>query len=254
MALSNWDCAAFDTEGKPTTANFACGNRSLEIYKNWVYLHTPKEDVLRVGHGEVSLGQLAIWVARGKSQEAVFLFATLYDYKDDKSNHAYYSGIGCYGFRDTLDWLKENHPEEYAKIDPKYLDPTKDYMVGQFSRYGGKEDGEWGFDFLAEGDHVEYLMNVERPGLDELWIGTTKQTLEEFYEWLKTVAPEEYWQKLNINEALRFNQGDAFFAAAAESGIEDLEGERPVLENLDAAQPTLPEESKPPIISQMLGE
>ncbi len=227
MALSNWDCLSFDSDGKPCEGKFETKEGiKIQIYKNWVYVHFGNKTI-QVDHGELIVYGVHLKVERHSLQQSVFV------YVDSCCHGVCFCGLGCYGFLDTLDWLEKNEPKEYAKIDSKYLTPEaqEDVFISEFCGPGDT----WGFDFEFNGEHQIHVVSCKRPGLDALWVGTTKETVEAFYQWLKTIAPESYWNKVDIDGAFRFNQGDAYFASA--------------LGKNNLMQATPPGESKSPIFN-----
>jgi len=246
VALSNWDTLAFNTDGKPAGGSLELPSGAVaEIYKNWLYIHHPKMQtessgfasncIAQIQHGEVQLAGFDIIAARHDLQNSVFVFVQHHEYEPRKEY--YMAGIGCYGFKDNLDWLKENRPEIYKRIPEKYLDEEK-YWHSSCSSY---PSGEWGAHFFPEADDNydpddNYQLVIKstecpRPELSDLWIGVNQETFKAFQEWLETVAPKEYLAKIDLNKALRFNQGDAFFAA-------NLGGETPATE-VGQQQPTI---------------
>ena len=224
MALSNWDCLAFDSAGSPCDGELVIpSGAAVTIYKNWLYVRHPsmwtanggyiKPTIAEIQHGEINIAGFTIIAARHPDQNSVFVFAEHIEYpdKDDYSKQIPYrmAGIGCYGFMDDLECLKNTYPEEYKRIPDKYLDPEK-YDYTRFSNY---PSGEWGFSFYGELDHFQIQINAKKPDLDDMWCGVNLKTSVAFLEWLKKVAPAEYFEKIKLNNARRFNQGDAYFAS-----------------------------------------
>ena len=251
MALSNWDILAFDTEGKPCNGVLAVpSGAEAHIYKNWLYIRHPKmwrkdcgftsNTIAEVQHGEVSIAGLEIHARRYDPQGAIFCFISHTEYtgkgkkKYETHRDHYLAGIGAYGFMSDVEWLKLKHPRIYQKIPSKYLS-------SRYHQWMGYTCGEqkWHIEFCNDSGKDRFTLNlrIKRPDLDESWLGVTKETLAAFMKWLKKIAPEEYFAKIDPDAALRFNQGDAFFAGAM---------------NIELAA-TPPGECQPSVMSQMLG-
>lgn len=110
MALSNWDTLAFDKDGKPTNGIFTNGDISVEIYKNWLYVHDKKgwtakncgfrkDTIARIGNGEIQYKNVHILAKRGR-QESVMCIVWTDDYeKKDKNQYEVMVGCGVYGYR-----------------------------------------------------------------------------------------------------------------------------------------------------------
>lgn len=235
MALSNWDTLAFDSEGKPSRGNFTAPNGvSVEIYKNWLYVRRPemsKKDaekwnkltnwsngtISQVDDGNVTIFGIEIKTKRHALQSSVFCYIETREYTGPPENKYSQSvehrmcGIGCGGFISTLGWLKDKHPKVYARIDPMYFDDKK-YM--QFTSHTNQND-KWSIDFLGYSKKIKgkkFKMPMPYPEAGEMWTGVTEKTATAFLKWLKTVAPKEYYNKIDIKNGLRFNQGDGYFA------------------------------------------
>lgn len=222
MSISCWDTMAFDTEGQPSDGTLTVpSGASVEIYKNWLYVRHPKmwikengydkSVIAEIHHGEVQVARFEIKAAKHDKQNATFFYVEHAEYPEDGETIVHYMcGMAAYGYKSNLDWLKENHPEAYARIDPKYFsDP---YRMYEFC----KSEGTWGFSFtrdLPNDDYEDTEIDIDapEPDLEELWTGITLETAEAFFKWLEEVAAKVYWEKIDKTKAIRFSQGDAFF-------------------------------------------
>jgi hypothetical protein len=232
MALSNWDTLAFDHEGKPSDGTFKneIGN-SVDIYKNWVYVHAPKmwveggasyinPIVARISYGDLQFAGFEIFASRGP-QNSIFVVVMSHQsegYGDE--NYKVEGGIGGSGYMGVDDIC------EKAGIAL----PEGDWGMVSSST----EDGGWEHHLLnwETGEQINHSIETE-------WIGIKKSTLDAFFAWTKTLDRERVskWAvKCMGQEAMRFNQGNAFLVEHA--GM-DLEA-------------TAPEESAAPILEQMV--
>jgi len=197
MALSNWDVLAFDSDGNSCNGELVVPSGKVVIHKNWVSVRCSDDKYLAsIQHGKVRIACIDIVAVRHPDQDSVFVFAECTDHC--------MAGIGCYGFLDDLECLKKLYPEEYNRIPQQYLDADK------YSHSTFVTRGEWGFTFDGDNDYYQVTINAKRFDLSDMWAGVSLQTFVAFLEWLKEVAPQEYFQKIKL--AHRFNQGDAYFA------------------------------------------
>lgn len=230
MALSNWASVAFDKDGSFTEDPYSQEDGfSVEIYKNWLYLHSPKmwyegngyvaNTFAQLSEGDLTICGVNILAIRGP-QNAVF--TVISNYKE-----LLYCGIGCYGYKDSIDVWKD------MNFDPAMLPYLEKIQACMTVRSGGI-DYEWGV-FKVEdviGMPDEFLLqakpfgrphatHVEIPlcpslDLDELWCGVRQETYDEFKIWLRTVNPYSktlpaYVQALP-ETPVYYNKGDQFFA------------------------------------------
>lgn len=239
MALSNWDTIAFGPDGKSCEGSFTNPRNQahIDIYKNWAYLRSlsknPSVDyqytgdtIAQIDHGEISIMGFRISAVRHDDQDAIFLHV---EYTEDRGEntpddqkrfiHHHFGGIGCYGFRDTAATV-------LAKLGRKV------------------EDGEyWSSGSMVEGDNCKHYISCFKKGatpaedkVEEIvyhdeakdgpldyaddWVGVKPETLEAFFKWLES-REDRSWNKeyfawidaCRASEKLRYNQGDAFFAA-----------------------------------------
>lgn len=225
MALSNWDTLTVNHRGESIEGRFTFpGGVWVESYKNWLYIHDPsgwteelqgfvRDTVMEFTEGEARYKGIHLKAARGP-QNGIY-FAVWRGYGEEVQGMV---GIGCYGFRDSVEYMLEKHPELRERLDPAYLDPSQ-YLVSEYSLYGNGEAQEWGFHFMRwEGEEPwEFelsLTDFEKPNLEELWVGVTSESVKYLHEWLQNGIPKELVAKVDLSQALRYNQGDAFLANA----------------------------------------
>jgi len=187
MALSNWDIMAFGPDGKPCNGVLEGidGQGSVEIYKNWVYVHHPKmwyegsyfinDTVASIREGTVAIGSFRIHNICPNYQQAVFTFVQTYSFGDSarggRSESRFMAGIGCYAYDQTGKKTDKDGYPEFVGVRQE----TADLFI------------EW----LEKA--VEDVYPFE---------GECKA-------WFKIVKDE-----FNKSGGTRFNQGDAYFASA----------------------------------------
>lgn len=250
MALSNWDTLAFDEDAKPTNGvinGFEEGT-CCEIYKNWLYVRDEKmwaggrgyiePTIAQVNSGSLAISDFNIEATRGP-QDAIFVVVTSKRYNDRKEGENYQppeirrmAGIGCYGYS-----------------EPPYERVRKEHGLEEEWRGFGHGGGEGKVTFVFFNDVTKEMKEVKFEGDPEeyecQWIGVAPETLAKFIKWLK--SDEEYtskygdkeykeWiDKIEKAEAMRFNQGDMFFAhnAGIELSVTPVgQQSRPVMEDI----------------------
>ena len=253
MALSNWDTMAFGTDGKPnngTLMGFQEGT-SVSFYKNWLYVHDAKawheecgyvkDTVAEISHGDICLSGFHIIAERGP-QNGIFavIVSTKYtgEGKGIKRERRIMAGIGCSGYDDNLPRLAKA-----MKVD---LSKYPVVMQGSLHESSGETfytlDCWKKKDPKSRNDMVEFRIPQKgNKRLDSRWVGVTSATFKEFRRWLIKVNKEwsldlDGWiKKVQLKDALRFNQGDAFFAdhmGMALSATKVGKPAKPVLESV----------------------
>jgi len=96
MALSNWDCMAFDQDGSPCIGRLSSGNETMSIYKNWVWIDGVGNNPQQFEEGFRHVGNLCVMAIRHQSQDSVFCRI--------QHGSMLVAGIGCYGF-DGMEWV-----------------------------------------------------------------------------------------------------------------------------------------------------
>jgi hypothetical protein len=225
MALSNWDTMAFGPDGKSCNGVLKAidGKGYIEIYKNWIYVHHPdmwvpggpyvKDTIAEIRSGDLTLGRFHISAARGRQQQAVFVFA--YTWKYEPVDVRFMAGIGCYGWGDEIPKYARAMKVDVSKYTDVYTGSGMDEKgIRYHSLTGIKKDGSLE-DFRLD--------KKDGDNLEAEFIGVDYFTKEEFMEWLEKEIENSYifdkeakeWLekvKIESENALRFNQGDQYFA------------------------------------------
>lgn len=221
MALSNWDTMAFDEEGVPTNGiieGFTEGT-SCEIYKNWLYVRDEdmwfegrkyvKPTIAQIDSGEVMMSDFTIRAARGP-QEGIFVWVESSRYVDKEYQVKRMAGIGASGYGDPFEKIIEEEGIDTEKWKP--------------FTYGSHSSGSAVFTFTKGSGEDVLFKEIERDNYDDYspqWTGITKETVEKFIEWLRSEGADEEWvDKIEKGEHVRFNQGDMFFNKNADVPLE----------------------------------
>jgi len=244
MALSNWDILAINSEGKSCDGIFQHKEMSVEIYKNWLSIKSPKQwneksdfsepVIAHINSGDLNICGVDIKSIRGP-QNSVFVFIESYKYNDNKNfDKNYFAGIGCYGYYSKV--------KEYLKwkgIKIKY----DEYNVGSsnYDHETGEPSDEWNeYITLWKDSKVIKEIKVDK-SFGELteFVGVMPSTLENFKNWLERVVKDSYgkdvkkwFDSINWNELIRFNQGDAFFTDPVNVGTKIGEQENTIISKL----------------------
>jgi len=221
MALSNWDTIAFDENGQSCTGIFMNKQKEcIEIYKNWVHIHSPrmwrdkgsfvKPIIALLRSGSLDICHFEIELKRGP-QNGVFVFASEGVRRGNTYHTRYFGGIGCSGYVDKVEEILKslNRGTEEDDFwvsgsesgpDVKGIHYIENYKTREKIVYWD-EDKQGKYDYGAD------------------WVGVKKETLNEFFKWLEELAENEgddstkKWIKLcKKSKKLRYNQGNAFFA------------------------------------------
>jgi hypothetical protein len=224
---------SFDNDSNPSNGVMNCpGGRSVELYKNWAYIHDKKAwhkgtgftapIVAQIILGKGRVSGINVCAKRGP-QESLFLFAEHAEYpKRVKSGvpsvtiYTRMAGVAGYGWESGLPKLMKAAGKRKLPKGAMVFAGTSDngkgkcYEVVDLAIPGknGKKDR-----FIRE-----WIKLPQRPELEAQFVGITPETAKKFFKWLKTVAKEhsaeDWFKKIDQKTALHFNQGDAFFAKA----------------------------------------
>lgn len=233
MALSDYDCLAFGPDGKPSNGVLNCPDgQSVEIRKNWLYVHDKKmwhkdrgyikHTIAQFNEGDIHIAGLSIIGKRGRQENIFFVFVE-YNAYPGKGKHIslHMAGVAAYGWDDPTNRI--------LKAWGKRLPPHKEKFLGWLTTAEGKKFVT--IDLLVKGKNgkEKFLPEVvklkQTARLDTRWTGLTKSTTKEFFKWLAQVADDygkpakEWFAKINQKKALRFNQGDAYFAQHLKKSI-----------------------------------
>lgn len=228
MALSNWDTLAVNQTGESTNGVFVSPlGVSVEFYKNWLYVRDKQgwnkggrfvePTVMQVEHGVLHYKDVSITAIRGP-QNGVYAVvqSTVYpphltedcakckakakayrheqncpDFVDTK----YFVMVGCgvYGYsgedwvgvddeskKFLVDWIQKSEQEEF---------PVPRQLVNKLAT-----EGDIRAHFASKGQRV------------------TRITEENVYIAYESHLFEDHVRGVDLSKALRFNQGDAYFA------------------------------------------
>lgn len=192
MALSNWDTLAVDLKGEPQAGCFVSpGGVRVEIYKNWIYVHDAKawreggpfvaDTVMQISEGQVRYHDVHIRAIRGP-QDGVY--------------------VVCW------------HENTETGRDDGVLNPLLTGMIG--CGVSGFEGEKWvgvlpgSVQFLQR-----WISNKERTFTDE----EIEEMLPDLDDKAKAEVREEFSfdfpeeiATVKLDRAIRFNQGDEYFA------------------------------------------
>lgn len=135
MALSNWDCLAFDNEGNPTEGviyGFRKGT-SVEIYKNWAHVrdknmwnkecHHTDNVIAQIVNGSIEISEFSIESIRGHNERAIFIYVECTKFTNYRKNYKItrkkFCGIGDISpitkttYNEFIRWLKKLREDNY---------------------------------------------------------------------------------------------------------------------------------------------
>jgi len=207
MALSNWDTLALDLDGNPTVGSFTSPLEvTVEIYKNWLYVSDPKAwrpegsftkpVVAQLTEGTLRYQDLNIAAKRGPQQGVYAVIWTpgyKYQPKGEKLNFELPArGIvacGVYGYEDDD---QDESGARFVGVKP--------------------ESARW-FQDQLHGKHAEAFVFRMNQMEDNKWTHSDHATEIEIFDWdgFDLSFPEQV-RSLDFSQAIRYNQGDAFFA------------------------------------------
>lgn len=228
MALSNWDTLAVDENGQSTNGVFVSPlGVSVEFYKNWLYVRDSKgwqeggrfvePTVMQIDHASLSYKDVSIRAVRGP-QNGVYAVVetTIYppsvaedcpkckakaksyrheqdcaDFVDTK--HLVMIGCGVYGYSG----------EEWVGV----TDESKKYLSDWIKRSDEEEIPmpRQLFNKLATEDDI-------KTRLADKGQRVTRVTEENVFVAYESFQFEEHIRQIDLSKALRFNQGDMYFA------------------------------------------
>jgi hypothetical protein len=205
MALSNWDTLAVDENSKSTNGVFESAlGVTVEIYKNWLYVRDPKAwqeggafvepTIMEVHDGSFRYKDVQIVAKRGP-KTGVYAVVWTQTFPDVPSTAE----------KDCED-CGAKAGEAHNSSCKTYGEPSWKIMAG-IGCYGYEGDEFVGVD-VAE---IEFLRAMIDESESETWDipgpGDEKKT-----QTFTHYSFEEKIRAINLDEALRFNQGDAYFA------------------------------------------
>ena len=215
MALSNWDTLAFDTKGKSSFGKKHWEGTGVEIYKNWLYIHSSnlwyegclysKPIIAELWEGKLSIENLTIHAVRGP-QNAIFVIVAKWD--EETGEYEFFGGIGCSGYEDTVERILTS------------LGRGDEADTGFWSDTATDEgDGEgWvhSIENIETGESIVYHKDSKNGEYHTVWEGVKPETVEKFFTWAESIDKfgnyEEWLSLCKEGEKLRYNQGDNFFS------------------------------------------
>ena len=246
MALSNWDTLAYGPDGAPCDGSMhGFGSAGVEIYKNWIYIHSPKmwtdcspfvkDTIAAMNHGDISIGDIQIYAARGPQNGVMVLVVSSKCPPKGPVEYRFMGGVGCSAYSDPTPIVMEAlgvKKEDWGDIIhfSSYEDGEDWEILSCYPKDSGKDD------IL---DDTTFKIK-SRPEFEAQNIGVTQETRDFFINWLETeAAPDLYvddvddfvqWlQKIKEAPSQRFNQGDAFFVGPEEAATKVGEAEDTIM-------------------------
>jgi hypothetical protein len=192
MALSNWDTAAIDLDGNPVTGVVRSPlGVVVRIYKNWLYVEDAEAYkgggftspvVAHINEGSLVYRDVFIEAVRGP-QSGVYVVAWSYrDPNDYKAGMVGMVGCGVHGYDDRT----------FVGVKPESLQWLQDRLRAKHVVTG------------------QILHSSVYDGVKGSWTDD-KIVLNPYDVWDWDVPDSA--RQLDVRSAVRFNQGDAFFAS-----------------------------------------
>lgn len=201
MALSNWDTLAVDEKGVSTNGVFISPSGvQVEFYKNWLYVREAVEKTpeLKVNAGDLSYKDVLIKAWRGPSSG---VYAAVWSGFGEKLTGML--GCGIYGFEDTVEIVLR---EQGRTAD------ESSHWCEMISMEGGTANRS--ITNLATGERIEHTH-------DSKWVGVQLEHIAALEKFLREDedVPEVLKPSGIFNNAMRFNQGDAYFQRATNTPV-----------------------------------
>jgi hypothetical protein len=222
MALSNWDTLAFGLDGQPCNGVFSHEGNSVQIYKNWIYISSEKMWTEESGFSKNVIAA----IERGTVQLAGFNIRVV---------EAHFCGVGVYGFQDNV-------PMVLKKLGREGDEDKGTWIEG--STHGGDKGAQYHIQNIETGEKIVFH-DEDKDGKYEImsnWVGVEPDTANQLFEWISQLAEfeqdegmEEWIEKCRTAKALRFNQGDQYFADNMGFDVpttEVGEAEKPIIGNM----------------------
>lgn len=228
MALSNWDTLAVDENGNSTNGVFISPlGVSVEFYKNWLYIRDAKgwqdggrfvePTVMQVEHGTLSYKDIGIIAIRGP-QNGVYAVVQTTIYAPSLTE-------------DCTKCKSKAKDFSHERECPNFVDTKHLVMIGcGVYGYSGEEwvgvtDDSKKFlgDWIGKASQDEIPMprslfnklateDAIRAHFASTGQKVTRVTDENIFVAYESFSFDEHVRKIDLSKALRFNQGDMFFA------------------------------------------
>lgn len=225
MALSDYDTLALDETGQPTNGVFTSPlGVTVEFYKNWLYIRDPalqkpkggaydfaRDTVMSVNSGHLHYRDVEIFAERSSDRTKVFAVV--------KSGHE---------FQEFTDKAGVTHPASvetgmvgiarlgyvYPPPNPAHYPPPPP-TASRADRRSAREWARYQWPYQWE-DGILRPNRDARP--EPTWEGVTAEDITTLRRLVRRLARNwdiaKKWTRLDFNNALRFNQGDAFLMGA----------------------------------------
>jgi len=199
VALSNWDTMAINERCESIDGYWESpAGVGIGIYKNRLHIHDKKtwEDndyqysepiIMMIQEGVLDYKDIHMVALRGP-QGGIYVMVWHHEYRDDYSTKITTGmiGIGCYGFEG----------EEFVGVTPDSIKWLSNEMNAQ---------------------HEETSTMSSSTGPNGEWED------EEFTSTYHDIDIPDEFRKLDLSKAIRFNQGDAYFADKIDSDLQATE-------------------------------
>lgn len=251
MAMSDWDCLAYGTDGKCCGGTFSVLGIEGGLSKRrlWAKPDGQEGPVFDIRDGEAGFGGLSVvafvpTTPAARSMDATFFRVSGWDgevVRDPTHKAGYdvtggpvnWAAIGCSSYDDPIPRMLA-----YLELDG-VLDPDDCSLTWEFGGWFDEDDNEFGMVYVepdfekhpclrlwAEMDFRIEIDEAKEEGLDSQYLGVTPELLAEFHAWLVgsvtygegldgdgyvNAADRAWLETVLAAEPLRFNQGDGFF-------------------------------------------
>lgn len=214
MALSNWDTCAIDQNNQSIDGTIVSTSKpdySVAIYKNWAYLYFQNNIVGTIQFGEIAFGPFSIHAERGPDN-GIYILVEETIYEPDKQQAFILLGCGIYGYgydiEDTSDpmyALVQIH-QDGEEEEIFYFNGEDDFFISPEAKQNAIE--------LSK-DHANPVVDIKAVLVGSaVWYGVRQHNIDflvnMYTKYVGDYPPAGF--KPDFSQAVRFNQGDAYFA------------------------------------------
>lgn len=203
MALSNWDTFAIDHEGKNSGGSFTSAQGvTVETYKNWLYISDPQAwrkgggytepIVMQVSEGIFIYQDVRVVAIRGP-KNGIYFCAYTEKYENSSYTIKGIVGIGCSGYVGSR-WVGTGK-RDLAFLKRQLLCKTSYWQME-----------------MAPSPRSKRLLKKKYKTNPAKLKSVTKTRKFKKVKYNVHDIPEVF-QNLDLSQGVRFNQGNAFFAA-----------------------------------------
>jgi hypothetical protein len=225
MALSDYDHLSFGPTGKPANGVFVGLNDYVfRLYKRWLYVDNARlwqegsssfvsPVVMQINNGDLSFGGNRVVAVPAQTVSGILIYIESYDYRDGNPVTTRFAGVACSGYdykrvtRNACAALKLN-PADWELSSTGSCGDDRDITL---SRVRGKEsDKTLKYSFRDKKAMRRY---------ETRYVGVTKAAVNELLGFLAREIGwydkegQKWLTKVRRAKALRYNQGDAYFAS-----------------------------------------